>query len=283
MLENFPGHIRNFVEVKKVPDDILSELELIQYKKPVDKPKYSVNRLRYALLLRYTSVQAYTLWLKQFPLPSLSLLKKLTEGGIKPLKAAKVLLEKRKIGTDVVLLLDEVYLQKDSQYQDGKLVGTGNEGSLYKSAMTFMINSLKKSIPFFIKVIPEIKIEGKWLSEHNDKCITSLNNVGLNVCAIISDYHSTNVLAFKYLFNMYGNEQKRENIINHPSNTANHIYLFFGPVHLLKNIRKNLFNSLSFIFPSFKFDHCFDPVDVRSICNFFRLSLNQCFSIQIFI
>ena len=99
--------------------------------------------------------------LQQFPLPSLSLLKKLTEGVIEPFKAAKVLLEKGKIGNDVVLLLDEVYLQKDSQYQDGKLVGTGNEGNLYESAMTFMINSLKKSISFFIKVISEIKIEEK--------------------------------------------------------------------------------------------------------------------------
>ena len=54
MLENFPSYIRNFVEVKKLPDDILSELELIRYKKPVDKPKYSVNMLRYALVLRYT-------------------------------------------------------------------------------------------------------------------------------------------------------------------------------------------------------------------------------------
>ena len=54
MLENFPSYIRNFVEVKKLPDDILSELELIWYKKPVDKPKYSVNMLRYALVLRYT-------------------------------------------------------------------------------------------------------------------------------------------------------------------------------------------------------------------------------------
>ena len=112
MLENFPSYIRNFVEVKKLPDDILSELELIRYKKPVDKPKYSVNMLRYALLLRYTSVQAYKLLLQQFPLPSLSLLKKLTEGGIEPLKAAKLLLEQEKVGTDVVLLLDKVYLQK---------------------------------------------------------------------------------------------------------------------------------------------------------------------------
>ena len=101
MLENFPSYIRNFVEVKKLPDDILSELELVRYKKPVDKQKHSVNMLRYALLLRYISVQAYKFLLQQFPLPSLSLLKKLT-GGIKPLKAAKVLLEQGKIGTDFV-------------------------------------------------------------------------------------------------------------------------------------------------------------------------------------
>ena len=128
--------------------------------------------------------------------------------------------------------------------------------------MIFMIISLKKSIPIVIKAIPEIKIEGKWFSEHVDNCITSLNSVGFNVCAIISDNHSTNVLAFKYLFNMYGNEQKGENI-NRPSNTANHIYLFFDPVHLLKNIRNNLFNSQRFIFPSFKFDQFFDPIDVK--------------------
>ena len=33
----------------------------------------------------------------------------------------------RKNWTGVVLLLGDVYLQKDSQYQDGKLVGAGNE------------------------------------------------------------------------------------------------------------------------------------------------------------
>ena len=86
-------------------------------------------------------------------------------------------------------------------------------------------------------------MEGKWLSEHIDNCITSLNSVGFNVCAIVSDNHLTNVLAFKYLFNMCGNEQKGGNIVNHPSNTAKYIYLFYDPVQLWKNIHNNLFNS----------------------------------------
>ena len=119
------------------------------------------------------------------------------------MKAAKVLEEQGKIGTDVVLLLDEVYLQIDSQYQDEKLVGADNEGNLYKGVMIFMINSLEKSIHFAIKAIPEIKIEGKCLSEHIDNWITSLNSVGFNIFAVISDNHSINVLAFKYLFSIY--------------------------------------------------------------------------------
>ena len=132
MLENFPSYIRSFVEVKKFLNDILSELELIRYKTPVDKPKYSVNILRNALCVRYTSIQAYKPFSQQFPLPSLSLLKKLTEGVIEPLKAVKVLLEQGKMRTDVILLLDEVYLQKDTKYQDGKLVRADNEGNCTK-------------------------------------------------------------------------------------------------------------------------------------------------------
>ena len=82
-----------------------------------------------------------------------------------------------------------VYLPKDSQYQDGRLVGADNEENLYKDVITFMINNLQKSIPFVIKAMPKIKIKGKWLSEHTDNCIRSLNSVGFNVWAIISDNH----------------------------------------------------------------------------------------------
>ena len=100
-------------------------------------------------MLSYASTQAYKLLLEQFPLPSLSLLKKLYKGGMEPLKAVKILLDQGKIGKDIVLL-DEIYLQKDVQYQGGKLVGVG--------VTTFMINSLKQSIPFVIKAAPEVKL-----------------------------------------------------------------------------------------------------------------------------
>ena len=101
MLENFANYIRNFQETWNIPSDILNELQEIRFEKPVDRPKYSVGLLRYALLLRYNSTQAYKLLLEQFPLPSLSLLKKLNKGGMEPIKAVKVLLDQGKIG-DVI-------------------------------------------------------------------------------------------------------------------------------------------------------------------------------------
>ena len=92
----------------------------------------------------------------------------------------KILLDQGKIGQNVVLLLDEIYLQKGIQYQGGKLVGVDSEGNLFKGVMTFMITVWNnQSIPFVIKAIPEIKIEGLWLSEQNDECIHTLHKTGL--------------------------------------------------------------------------------------------------------
>ena len=262
MLENFPDYIRNFQETKDIPSDISNKLQEIRFKKPVDRPKYSVNLLRYALLLRYTSTQAYKLLLEQFPLPALSLLKKLNKGGMEPIKVVKVLLDQGKIGEDVVLLLDEIYLKKDVQYQGGKLVGVDSEGNLFKGVMALMINSLKQSIPFVIKAIPEVKIEGLWLSEQIDGCIHTLHKTGFNIVAVISDNHSANVPAFNILIKKYPHTRKDISIINHSSIINNRIYLFFDSVHLIKNIRNNLFNSRRFIFPLLNFDEFYDSINL---------------------
>ena len=62
-------------------------------------------------------------------------------------------------------MLNEIYLLKDVQYQGGKLVGVDSEGNLFKGVMTFMINSFKQSIPFVIKAISKVKIEGLRLTK----------------------------------------------------------------------------------------------------------------------
>lgn len=76
-LEIFLSPIRNFEENKIIPTDILDELYQIRIKKPIEKPKYSINLLHYALVLRYTSMQVYNILLEQLSVPYLTLLRKL--------------------------------------------------------------------------------------------------------------------------------------------------------------------------------------------------------------
>ena len=72
------------------------------------------------MLLRHTFAQSYRLLLKKFPLPSLFLLEKLHNCEV---DAVKALREGDKITKDIVLMLDEMYLQKQqSVFFAGKLV-----------------------------------------------------------------------------------------------------------------------------------------------------------------
>ena len=268
IIENFPSHIKNYgdmdtPDVESIPRDIMDELQQIKYKKPVDGPKFSANLLRYSLLLYYTSPQAYKMLMEQFPFPSISLLKKLSKGGVEPLKVCKVLLEQGKIDKDVVLTLDEIYLQKEAQYNGGRMIGADADGNMFKGVMTFMINSLKKSIPVVVKAVPEMELNGKWIAEQIDELISALHKCGFNVRAVISDNHSTNVSAFGSLLKSYGMKDSPDTII-HPSRKNGKIYLFYDSVHLLKNIRNNLLNARRFDFPSFSFHDFYDDIDVPS-------------------
>ena len=78
MIPNFVKHMKNIVE--EFPRNVLSEIHKIMYCKPQGRPPYSPEVLRFSLLQR--SRQAYAQLLEDFPLPSISLLRKLASGGI---------------------------------------------------------------------------------------------------------------------------------------------------------------------------------------------------------
>ena len=87
MLHNFPAYIKNFVQEKSTK--LQDELHEIKYKKPEHGPKFSLDLLQFSLLLRYTSLPAYKLLKEHFPLPSLSLLSKLSKVVLLLLKLQK--------------------------------------------------------------------------------------------------------------------------------------------------------------------------------------------------
>ena len=77
MLINLAPCIRNLSEQN--PYSLIEELESRRNCKPGGHPPFSSEMIRYALLLRYTSLQSYKLLLEKFPLPSISLLNKLQQ------------------------------------------------------------------------------------------------------------------------------------------------------------------------------------------------------------
>ena len=157
-LENLPAYIRDIVNAGEY--SIFEELEKRQHYKPKGRPPFSSALIRYALLLRHTSAQAYRLLLEKFPLPSFSTLAKIQKGGVDALKAAKFLREQNKLSNDVVLMVDEMYLEKSCEYDGGNYIGADSDGKLYKGLVAFMIIGLKRNVPYVIRASPEVTLNG---------------------------------------------------------------------------------------------------------------------------
>ena len=94
------------------------------------------------------------------------------------MKAITLLCEKGEISDDIILMVDEMYIQKATQYQSSKYVGVDNDGRLYKSVVAFMIASLKKSIPYVVQALPEVTFNGTWLAKKISENIKTLSNAG---------------------------------------------------------------------------------------------------------
>ena len=77
--------------------------------------------------------------LKEFDLPSISYLGKMKQGNLNIFKSAKMLLDSNSISKHVVLMFDEMYLQKREEYAGGELVGADTAGNLYEGIVCFMI------------------------------------------------------------------------------------------------------------------------------------------------
>lgn len=250
MLENLPAYIKNTAIDNH--NSILEELKERSFYHPLGRPPFSAELLRYALHLRYTSLQAYTQILERFPMPSISLLRKIQQGGIDSVKALKLLRENNRISFDCIMMVDEMYLQKSTSYSGGSYVGADEDGNLYKGIVAFMIVGLKESIPYIIQAVPEVTFTGKWLAEKMTENMKSLIEAGFCVRGIVTDNHAANVNAFSSLVKKHNSESNL--FINHPQNHGKRTFLFYDSVHLMKNIRNNLLNRKKFVFPGFSYD-----------------------------
>ena len=111
-----------------------------------------------------------------------------------------------------------------------------------------MIVGLKENVPYVIKASPEVSITGSLLADEISKAISLLGRSGFRVRGVVGDNHSSNVNAYSDLLTKYGGADPNGLYIKHPDNETK-IYLFYDNVHLVKNIRNNLFNAKKFVFP----------------------------------
>ena len=118
---------------------LIQELQTRQHYKPKGRPPYSSKMIRFSLLICYTSTQAYKILLQKLPFPSLSLLAKLKSGSMDVINASKMLKDKGAIFKDIILMVDEMYLQKCIQYAGGQYIGADSNKNFYKGTVVFMI------------------------------------------------------------------------------------------------------------------------------------------------
>ena len=160
--------------------------------------------------------------LKNFPLLSISLLNKIQQGGVNSIKALKILRENGKISNDCILKVDEMYLEKGTQYHSGKYVGAEDEGNLYKGIVVFMIVRLKEWIRYIVQAIPEVKFSGKWLADERSNYINDLTSGEFCVRSIVTDNHASNVHAFSSLTSIFNSNSHQ--YIKHPGHFYKKMY-----------------------------------------------------------
>ena len=78
------------------------------------------------------------------------------------MKAANFLLGKGSISDEVILMFNELYLQKLTQYQCGNYVGANIDGVMLGRLLVFMIVGLKKSVLMVIRAVPETAFSGEF-------------------------------------------------------------------------------------------------------------------------
>ena len=158
MLENLPTQICN-VALDNC-NERLDELNKRQFLKPKGRP-YSVEMIHYGLHLCHTSFQACKQFLEKIPLSSISLLIKIQQAGVSSIKALKILRENSKMPNNYILMVDEMYLEKATQYHGGEYVGADDEGNLYKGIVAFIIVGFKEPILYIVQALPEVKFRGE--------------------------------------------------------------------------------------------------------------------------
>lgn len=218
---------------------LIEQLKLLQLGKY--HRHYSPDVIILSYLLHSTSHAAYKLLLEQgiLCLPSITTLKKITrkvneQSGLTNTAYLKLRYSKlEQLQRHCLLMIDEVYVSKRVEYSGGKVYGLTDSCEVASTLLCFMIKSVAGGYKDIVSIYPISNLTSKQLLQCYQEVMSLLESVSFNVIAISVDNAAVNR---RFLIELCDGVLK--SFYTNPKNNQP-IYLFFDPVHNLKNIYNN--------------------------------------------
>ena len=237
---------------------ILCQLENILL--PKQRYKYNVFILAVALKAQLISPACYNfLQTSQcITLPHQSTLRNLTsKSGLE--NEFKAFLIKStahfsKQQRQLVLNIDEVYVQSDFSYKGGKIYGSSssNVQVAAKTVLAFMVTSRFEKWSEIVRLYPIASTDAIENFDIVTTVIADIEDCNLNVVVLCSD----NLPLNQNLFKQFSSKHEIKQSVPHPCDPHRPFFLIFDFVHIIRSIRNNWLNQhdadCSFIFPSFE-------------------------------
>ena len=225
---------------------IIEQLKLLSI--PKNQRHYSPSLLVFSSIWKAASTSCYRQMLQSnvLTLPSLSTLYRIN--NILSLRSTEEEITKyfqlkiqklTDIERNVILIIDEVYVQKNMEYTGGKYFGTV-DGELAKTVLCFMIKSLRHHYKDVVALFPCHALTSASLLNHFYKVNRLLCEIGFHIVAISADNASVNRSFYSILSN--GSMSSTNPITGEP------LHLIFDPTHLFKNFYNNFERKKKFIY-----------------------------------
>ena len=215
--------------------------------------RYAVSDKMMALSIFYQSRKAYGILSKLFALPSKQTLQRSMQNTNVMPGFVDTIFDALKLKISalddkdkyVALVFDEMTLKNDLIYNHGldKIEGFEDLGDLGTShfiadhALVFMVQGLlskwKQPLAYFLTAGT---VKSDCLQQLTRKCLDKLDEIGLQVKAIICDQGSNNR---SFLQTLEGVSIKKPYLIH----KNRKVYVVYDPPHLLKNVRNNFMKS----------------------------------------
>ena len=221
--------------------------------------RYSLETLLIAFRFFAISASVYSRLRSVLTLPHVSYIKRLSSvfslsGGLDESDHAQYLKHKAQLmephERQVILLLDEIYVEPKTTYKGGCLTGMASNtpSEQASTVQTFMMCSLLSANKDVAAMVPVKNLTAEYLKVCTLKVINMLEIAGYYVFCLISDNNRVHRNMFAALC---GGDLRP--FVQHPCAAHRKLFFLFDSVHLLKCIRNNWLGQSdadnTFVFP----------------------------------